>query len=654
MNKNRREWNQMIAKKLQKKIVFSTLIFAFFLFSLLNSGCARGTTPEEEWNMTFGGIGNDLIGDGQQTLDGGYILAGTTSYGLYSDCRLIKTNSDGYEQWNKTFEEIICDTKSVQQTSDGGYIFTGSTSYILEETDLYTTISSDFLLIKTDSKGYQQWKKTFGGNEDEWAFSIQQTSDGGYILGGITKKTGSWDYWLVKTNLNGNKLWDKAFGGTDDEWLYSVQQTTDNGYILAGANPNDCWLIKTDSDGNRQWDKVFGGNGDDYAYSVQQTIDGGYIFAGGTESHGAGYMDFWLVKIDSNGNEQWNKTFGGFCLDMGQSVKQTSDSGYIVAGMTKCYGVGGFDVWLVKTDSNGNKQWDKTFGGIRDDGAQSIQQTSDDGYIIFGETNSYGAGEKDFWLIKVEEEPVEFKIKPTELKEIPTPPQVSEINITNETILKGIIAVYLEMLNDTLEKNPRNEIAWYYRGFLLSSLDRNEEAITAYDEAIGINPKYAEAWAGKGFALQYLDRHEEAITACDKAIEINPKYADAWAGKGSALQFLGRHEEAITAYDEAIKINPNYADAWTCKGSALQYLGRYDEALEAHEKAIEINPKLATAWYNKGAALSHLGRKEESIEAAKIAHELDPTLEIPKTYGFKSTLALLIVFAVVYYLGRRK
>jgi hypothetical protein len=191
------------------------------------------------------------------------------------------------------------------------------------------------------------WNKTFGGSGHDLAFSVQQTADGGYILAGRTSSFGAGDYdsWLIKTDPNGNEQWNKTFGGSSWE--------------SAGSD-------------NEQWNRTFGGSGSEYANSVQQTTDGGYILAGRTESFGAGGSDFWLVKTEPNGNEQWNRTFGGFAYDHARSVRQTTDGGYILTGYTYSFGAGNADFWLVKTDPNGNEQWNRTFGGSSDDTANSV------------------------------------------------------------------------------------------------------------------------------------------------------------------------------------------------------------------------------------------------------------------------------------------
>jgi hypothetical protein len=253
------------------------------------------------------------------------------------------------------------------------------------------------------------WSKTSDGSGDQRPYSVQQTSDGGYIVTGYTTSHvgGYFDVWLIKADSSGNMAWNKTFGGPNDDMGASVQQTSDGGYIIAGltssygAGSSDVWLMKTDSSGNETWDKTFGGSGVDQGISVQQTSDDGYVIAGLTSSYGAGDNDVWLIKTDSSGNETWNKTFGGSDDDVAWSVQQTSDGGYIIAGQTESYGAGDYDGWLIKADSSGNEAWNKTFGGSGPDGVVSVQQTSDGGYITAGFTKSYGAGDDDVWLIKV-------------------------------------------------------------------------------------------------------------------------------------------------------------------------------------------------------------------------------------------------------------
>jgi len=253
-----------------------------------------------------------------------------------------------------------------------------------------------------------EWSRTYGGTSADNAQSVVQTIDGGYAIAGQTESfgAGDLDFWLVKTDADGNMQWTKTYGGASTDYARSVVETSDGGYAIAGgthsfgAGNADFWLIKTDDSGNMEWHQTYGGAGIDWASHLVQTSDGGYILAGLTRSFGAGSEDCWLVKTDSSGNMQWNRTYGGIGNDVAKEVVETSDGGYAIACRTSSFGVGNYDFWLIKTDSSGNIEWSQTYGGSSVDWGQSLVQTDDGGFAILGNSKSFGAGLDDFWLIK--------------------------------------------------------------------------------------------------------------------------------------------------------------------------------------------------------------------------------------------------------------
>ncbi len=363
-------------------------------------------TATSGWSHTYGGSGDDEATLVVQTSDGGYALAGfTNSSGAGSyDFWLIKTDVNGTIQWSHTYGGVGDDeATSVVQTSDGGYAITGYT-------DSFGAGETDCWLVKTDVNGTMQWNQTYGGRAQDEASAVIQTSDGEYALAGATDSygAGEQDFWLIKTDANGTMQWNQTYGGTGDDEVSALIPTIDGGYALTGyttsygSGMDDFWLVKADSFGKMQWSQTYGGVEDDGATCVVQASDGGYAIVGYTNSSGAGSYDFWLVKTNTNGTMLWSHAYGDTGDEFAYSVVQISDGGYALAGPTDSYGTGDVSFWLVKTDANGNMQWNEAYGGSGDNEAYSMIQTSDGGYALAGFTDSYGAGSYDVWLVKTD------------------------------------------------------------------------------------------------------------------------------------------------------------------------------------------------------------------------------------------------------------
>jgi len=293
---------------------------------------------------------------------------------------------------------------SIQQTRDSGYIVAGQTTS-------YGAGYSDYWVLKLDSNGDIKWQKTYGGCMSDEAHSVRQTYEGGYIVAGSTTSygAGGYDIWVLKLNDWGEVEWQRTYGGCGDEFALSVDDTNEGGFIVAGytnsfgAGADDFWVFKLDGNGDIEWQKTYGGNLADYARYIQQTRDGGYIAGGYTESYGGGRGDIWVLKLDESGNVQWQKTYGDGDKEKCRTVQQTYDGGYIVAGGTFTDGAGTASMYVLKLDSNGGIEWQKIYGGCNREKCRSIQQTRDGGYIAAGFTESYGAGYDDMWVLKLDE-----------------------------------------------------------------------------------------------------------------------------------------------------------------------------------------------------------------------------------------------------------
>ena len=304
-----------------------------------------------QWERNFGGSGEDAGYALQRTKDGGYIIVGETySFGNKSQVYLIKTDASGYTQWERNLGGSEYDYGcSILKTSDGGYIIAGSTFSFGNASQVY--------LVKTDATGKKQWQRNFGGSEGDFGAAIQKTSDGGYIIVGTTSSFGIFSQvYLVKTDATGKKQWEKDLGGSDSDAGGSILKTSDGGYIIGGTTSSfgsdrQVYLVKTDATGKKRWQRNFVGSESDLGVAIQKTSDGGYIIAGSTFSFGNA-SQVYLVKTDATGNKQWENDLGRSDYDAGSAILKTSDGGYLIVGETHSFGNSN-QVYVVKTDANG-------------------------------------------------------------------------------------------------------------------------------------------------------------------------------------------------------------------------------------------------------------------------------------------------------------
>jgi|SRR5271157_951937 len=397
-----------------------TIILLLSSLLILVSTVAIASSTSQPWSNTYGGQKDDSFNSVIQTSDGGYAAVGYTSPYANNTTTIyfVKTNANGTLQWNNTYggeKEAV--GYGVVQTSDGGYAIAGY--------DILNNSAMMAYLLRIDSNGNMLWNKTFGSDDQDGAYSIAKTSDGGFILTGFTYvyDSGGWDAFLIKTDAQGNVTWDRNYGGLFKDAGHSVEQTSDGGYIFTGytksygvlggdangVGAENLWLVKVDANGTEQWNKTFGGYDYDDGFAVDQLSDGGYIVAGTTKSfYSNGTLRpaydvndtarAYLIRTDANGNEIWHKTYGGnhdtaiFSMDVVQD-------GFVLAGTTFS-DRGDADLLALKASLNGTGEWGYTYGGSEDDYGYSICP-ADDGYVIAGNTKSFGSGGTDGYLIRI-------------------------------------------------------------------------------------------------------------------------------------------------------------------------------------------------------------------------------------------------------------
>ena len=444
------------------------------------------------WDKTYGNEGFDIGNDICLSNDNGYMIVGTTNSKKTNslDAYVIKIDSIGNVLWDQVYGGLSVDgINSISKINDEyGYMLFGHTkSYMLDESRkkkkgifgrmldsiFKKEASSESWLINIDEYGDRNWHTTYGGKKEDVGKEINSFSDGSFLLSNETQSFGKGgkDIWLIKIDSNGKIIWESTVGGKTDEYAGSTKLKSDKEIFISGHklmknkisfrsllflksnNENninafivklnykgkvvwqrdnfedekssvpfitvlgksiliagqkstiyngngDAWIALLNKDGEKVWEDSFGGRGADGGNDVLGTSDGGYISVGYTNAYGSGKNDVWIIKTDFNGEKQWSRVYGGKLDDYGWGVTESDDGGYVIAGETFSFGSGQSDIYLLKIDSNGNMKWNTTFGGLAEDVAYSVVNSNDGGFIVAAQTKSYGKGGSDGMIVK--------------------------------------------------------------------------------------------------------------------------------------------------------------------------------------------------------------------------------------------------------------
>lgn len=388
------------------KLFITSLLLPLIVISSLTQPLAT------EWTQTYSLPFSHEFGRAVLQSDDGFLITAgfSKSFGDENyDFAMTKLDDRGNRIWSHTYNYDLVDIcRSVVQTPDGGFILCGST----ETNEVY---SSELVLLKTDSLGTQEWVRSIGGNEGDWGNHIENTSDGGWIASGGTWSWGQGmaDYYLVKFDSLGGQQWFRTFGLSANDVGTSCGQTSDGGYFIAGFSDFSgvglewyrCYLVKTNNQGNLLWETNFSGEGYSQCYSARQTSDGGFVLAGLTGPQQFDPYDVYVVKTDSQGNTEWEHTYGGEGEDIAYSISQTSDGGYIITGSSFSFGIGEIDVYVLKIDSCGVLEWEKIYGYYLGNRGYDIVQTNDGGYFLCGETYLLSPNYTDLYAVSISSEP---------------------------------------------------------------------------------------------------------------------------------------------------------------------------------------------------------------------------------------------------------
>lgn len=400
---------RIVPKRTRMIAGMESMFLGLLIASVIHLPGVVAQIPELEWQAAYGGSDGELCLGGCQAEDGGYVAVGfTESFSSdFQSMYLVKTDAMGDTLWTRVIRDIrgsrAC---SVQGTEDGGFIVAGR---CVNNSDS-GYLQNDILMMKFDGAGNLTWTRNYGSiDQDEGASSIELTFDGGYICVGSRSYRNSYrkDIYLVRTDSSDDTLWTRTFGTENSDHGKSIQQTSDGGFIITGStnsidsNRSDLLLMKIDSNGSITWTRNYGGNSYESGQCVQQTMDGGYIVAGTTGSFGAGMSDVFVVRTSFNGDTLWTRVFGGIDDDWGNAILETSFGNFLVASTSQSFGPGNASIYLIRINDLGDTLWTTTLGGSGQDWCSDICQTRDGGFLLVGNTSSIGQGGRDFYLIKL-------------------------------------------------------------------------------------------------------------------------------------------------------------------------------------------------------------------------------------------------------------
>ncbi len=364
---------------------------------------ASAQPPDTMWTHAYGGGGQDIAFGVASISDGGFVAVGrsrsfSSDYGIFA----VRVDAMGDTLWTRTYGGASFDQAAgVCEVSGNDFLIVGSTAS-------YGAGSYDAYVIRISSAGDTLWTRTYGTPSLDYGYAIVPSADGGFALAGSTTTPGqSLNALLLKADANGNVIWQHSYGGTNVDEAFSLQQTSDNGYLLGGRSvpPGgvrpDMFAVRTNSAGDTLWTRRYGNEDWEEGAGAVETMDGGVFIAGWKQSISNNDNNFFVVRANANGNQQWSATYGGAFLDRATALRQSSDGGCILAGYTLSSGAGASDYYFLKFDTEGDTTWSRTCGGLGEDILYALDVTSDGGYIAAGMSSSYGQGGGDFWLVRL-------------------------------------------------------------------------------------------------------------------------------------------------------------------------------------------------------------------------------------------------------------